>query len=128
MKQYKTSEPSFYDFTLESLSSMNWKSLKSLYINVIEKWGWLIGSWKRHISAYGGLLFVKVRMSPCQVVGYDVLGVELEMNLVPMFEICANNENDGEMFFGNPNCFTEGRIRCTLYSKTEHYFTIERSL
>ena len=127
MKQYKTSEPSFYDFTLESLSSMNWKSLKSLYINVIEKWGWLIGSWKRHISAYGGLLFVKVRMSPCQVVGYDVLSVELEMNLVPMFEINIS-ENDSDLLIGNPNCFTEGRIRCTLYSKTEHYFTIERNI
>ena len=127
MKQYKISEPSFYDFTLESLSSMNWKSLKSLYINVIEKWGWLIGSWKRHISAYGGLLFVKVQMSPCQVVGYDVLGVELEMNLVPIFEINIS-ENDSDLLIGNPNCFTEGRIRCTLYSKTEHYLTIERNI
>ena len=127
MKQYKISEPSFYDFTLESLSSMNWKSLKSLYINVIDKWGWLIGSWKRRISAYGGLLFVKVQMSPCQVVGYDVLGVELEMNLVPMFGINIS-KNDSDLLIGNPNSFTEGRIRCTLYSKTEHYLTIESNI
>ena len=124
LKQYKISKSSFYDFTLEDLNSTSMVSLKSLYMNVLCKWGWLVGTWKRNISAFGGMLFIKLEMSPCRIIGYDVQGMNLELNLVPMFEIHINKYDDG-VLSENVNYISDDRISCTLYSLTQHDLAVE---
>ena len=125
LKHYKVTQPSLYGFTLESLGSLNWLSLQSLFINVLDKWGWLFGPWKRHISAFGGLLFVRLEISPFQVIGYDVIGIDLDINLVPMFAINIRDYlPDGE----NVLYVSDAKISCNLYSRTEHHLTIEHNV
>ena len=117
------SKPSFYDFELEILKSMSWVSLKSFYINVLNKFDWIIGTWKRHLPAFGGLLFVKLEMSPCRIVGYDVQGIDLETHLVPMFEtnieIIDCDVSKSHTYLANEN------ISCILYSLKEHNLAID---
>jgi hypothetical protein len=115
IKQYKLSEPSFYDFSLDFLQSMSWVSIKSFYVDVLRQWDWLVGFWSRCTPVFGGLLFVKLEMSSCRIIGYDVQGKNLEKNLVPVF-IISIDQNECN------RCGDD--IRCVFYSKTEHSLTI----
>ena len=121
IEKYTFLKSSFCDIPLESLKSVSRVSLKSLYINVLSKWDWLLGFWKRNTAAFGGLLFVKLEMTPCRIMGYDVQSKELKKNLVPMFAInivekqCHRCKN---IHYSNGN-----NIKCILYSKTDHNLT-----
>ena len=106
----KTAKPGSYDFSLDSLHSMTWKSLKLFFVNILQKWGWIIGTWRRNIPAFGGMLFVKLELDHNRIIAYDVQGLQMVLHLVPVFELKFDE------------CFRINKYsrRCTLYPRSDH--------
>ena len=106
-------KPAFYDFSLDSLHSMTWKSLKSFFVNILQKWGWLLGTWRRNIPAFGGMLFVKLELDHNRIIAYDVQGLQMVLHLVPVFELTFDDRFK-----------IKKKARCILYSRTDHDVSI----
>ena len=106
-------KPAFYDFSLDSLHSMTWKSLKLFFVNILQKWGWLLGTWRRNIPAFGGMLFVKLESDHERIIAYDVQGLQMVLHLVPVFELTFDDRFK-----------TNKKARCILYSTSDHFISV----
>ena len=123
------SDPPCYNFPIEILMNMNWVQLRSLYINAFKKWDWLIGFWRSHIPAFGGMLHVQMKMSPCRIAGYSVQAsraMHLKTYLVPMFVIKIEKNESHLSPHDSIGNFTGDGICCALYSINEHDVSISR--
>ena len=129
LRQYKLfTDPISYNFPVEFLLTMEWVQLRSLYINAFKKWDWLIGFWKSLIPAFGGLLHVQMKMSPCKIVGYIIQAppkaTEFQTSLVPIFVINIETNEAGVYRNSDIDYLDKDGICCALYSTTEHYVSI----
>ena len=109
----KTTKPAFYDFSLDSLRSMTWKSLQLFFVNVLQKWGWIIGTWRRNIPAFGGMLFVKLELDHNRIIAYDVQGLQMDLHLIPVFELTFDDRFKADR-----------KARCILYSTSDHDISV----
>ena len=109
----KTTKPAFYDLSLDYLYPMTWKSLKLLFVNILQKWGWLLGTWRRNIPAFGGMLFVKLEFSHNRIIAYDVQGLQMVLHLLPVFELTFDDRFK-----------IKKKARCILYSRTDHDISV----